>query len=282
MRLFLQQVQRLDPDYAPSHADLQQIAEICRQLEGMPLAIELAAAWIRSLSLTEIEAAVQHRLDLLTTTLRDVPERHRSMLRSFRPFMAAARRSASGTCCASLPSSAAAVRLAAAAAVAGATPGDLEGLVDKSWLRVRDRRFTLPRTDAPILPRQARTRSTRRRRGEAVEAVHRRHCAYFAGMARAEEQTLNWQREPMAIFSADFGNLEAAWHWALAHGEFTATRQMMNGLFFVAEMTGWYGAMLPYFERCRGRPALTLGSRQETQTSPPPGDSVLVYQHSLH
>ena len=49
----------------------------------MPLAIELAATWTRILSLDEIARRLEHGLDLLTTTMRGVPARHRSMVATF-------------------------------------------------------------------------------------------------------------------------------------------------------------------------------------------------------
>lgn len=247
IRLFLQRMWRLEPGFRPTPADLAQIAAICRLLEGMPLAIELAAAWVRSLSLAEIAAAVRGRLELFTTNLRDVPARHRSMqtifdhswrllnaheqnlLRQLAVFR--------GGC-----------TLAAAAAVTGATPGDLERLVDKSWLRVQERRFTLHELMRQYCAERL-DHEHESATGEAADLVRHRHCHYFAGITGAEEQALNWQREPMSLLSADFGNLETAWLWAIAQSDFLATRQMLNGLFFFAEMTGWFGAVLPLFER---------------------------------
>ena len=82
-RLFLQCVRRLQPDFAPDAEEAQLIAEICRRLEGMPLAIELAASWIRSLSLRALAAEVASGLQQLETPLRDVPPRHRSMAAVF-------------------------------------------------------------------------------------------------------------------------------------------------------------------------------------------------------
>jgi predicted ATPase/DNA-binding SARP family transcriptional activator len=246
LRLFLQRVQHLLPSFQPTPADLQQIAEICRLLEGMPLAIELAAGWVRTLSLAEIANAVRDRLDIFRTTLRDLPTRHRSMhavfdhswrllddrerslLRQLSVFR--------GGC-----------TLAAAAAVSGAAPADLESLVDKSWLRVHERRFSLHELTRQYCAEQL-AQEHQSEVGEAPEEVYRRHCRYFAALTGAEEKALNWQREPMAVFTPDYGNLEAAWHWAVAHNDFAATRQMMTSLFFFAEMTGWIGAMLPFYE----------------------------------
>ena len=246
LRLFVQRMQQLSPSAQPTPADLQQIAEICRLLEGMPLGIELAAALVRSLSLAELAQAVRGRLELFTSTLRDLPVRHRSMHavfdHSWRLLDARERgllRQLSvfrGGC-----------TLAAAAAVAGASPADLESLLDKSWLRVHERRFTMHELMRQYCAEKL-DQEHESEAGEPAEEVYRRHCVRFAGVTGAEEQALNWQREPMAIFSADFGNLEAAWFWAIAHGDFAATRRMMNSLFFFAEMTGWFGAMLPFFE----------------------------------
>lgn len=255
MQLFLRRLHQLDASFQPMPADLEQSAEICRLLEGMPLAIELAAGWARSLALSEIKQAVRGRLDLFTTPLRDLPTRHRSMhavfdhswnlldarerslLRQFSVFR--------GGC-----------TLDAAKVVAGATLADLERLVDKSWLRVQERRYGLHElmrqycADKLAQEHEAAT-------GEAAAAVQRRHCAYYAGAAGAEERLLNWKTDSMAFLRADFGNLEAAWRWAVDHGDLDATRQMMNGLFFVAEMTGWFDALLPFFEDA----AVTLRTR---------------------
>ncbi len=55
------------------------IVEICRLVEGMPLAIELAASWVTLMSAADILAAIRESLRFLETDLRGVPERHRSM-----------------------------------------------------------------------------------------------------------------------------------------------------------------------------------------------------------
>jgi predicted ATPase len=81
--LFLACVRRVQPDFRPTAGDARCIVRICRLLEGSPLAIELAAAWLRALPLAQIERELEHGLDLLATTMRDVPQRHRSMTAAF-------------------------------------------------------------------------------------------------------------------------------------------------------------------------------------------------------
>jgi predicted ATPase/DNA-binding SARP family transcriptional activator len=56
------------------------VARLCRRLDGLPLAIELAAARMRSMSITEIEERLDERFALLTSTSRTTPERHRTLL----------------------------------------------------------------------------------------------------------------------------------------------------------------------------------------------------------
>ena len=57
------------------------MARICRLVEGMPLGIELAAAWVRVLPLGEIADEIERTLDFLAASARDVPARHRSLRR---------------------------------------------------------------------------------------------------------------------------------------------------------------------------------------------------------
>ena len=80
VRLFLQSAHRNQPNFAlQDRADLTYLARICRLVAGMPLALELAAAWVDLLPLVEIAAGLQKGLDFLETDIRDMPERHRSI-----------------------------------------------------------------------------------------------------------------------------------------------------------------------------------------------------------
>ena len=78
VRLFAQSARRVQPDFSLS-AELDCVLHICRLVEGMPLAIELAASWLKLLSCPEIARQIEQSLDFLTTPVRNVPARHRSM-----------------------------------------------------------------------------------------------------------------------------------------------------------------------------------------------------------
>ena len=60
-------------------ANRNMVEELCRRLEGIPLALELAAAWMDTLAPTDILAGLEHRFDLLVSAHDDVPARHRSL-----------------------------------------------------------------------------------------------------------------------------------------------------------------------------------------------------------
>ena len=77
--LFTQRAQAVKPDFTLSDENVEAVAEICRRLDGLPLAIELAAARIRLLLPAALLARLEHRLPLLTGGTRDLPIRQQTL-----------------------------------------------------------------------------------------------------------------------------------------------------------------------------------------------------------
>lgn len=79
IRLFVQSARRVQQQFKVTEANLPALLRICTLVEGMPLGLEMAAAWVDQLSPTEIAAELEKSLDLLAFTWYDTPERHQSM-----------------------------------------------------------------------------------------------------------------------------------------------------------------------------------------------------------
>src|SRR6185369_13379340 len=76
--LFFERARVARPTFAPG-GDAGLVARICRRLDGIPLAVELAAARVKVLSLEQIDARLEDRFRLLTAGERDAPERHKTL-----------------------------------------------------------------------------------------------------------------------------------------------------------------------------------------------------------
>ena len=79
IELFLESMRRHSPSATTDDDDLEQIMDICQIIAGVPLGIELAAAWVRVLSFREILGEIRKNLELLSSETRDFPGRHRSI-----------------------------------------------------------------------------------------------------------------------------------------------------------------------------------------------------------
>jgi DNA-binding SARP family transcriptional activator/predicted ATPase len=170
VRLFQERARPLRPGV---EADVDGAARICRLVGGLPLAVELAARWVRAATPSAIADRLEHGLELLHTTAPDVPPRHRSMQSVFDASV----RLLSGDERRALRrlSVLHGFDLAAAAAVAGAGLPLLAGLVDQSLVTAGpDGRYAMH----PLL-RQYAARRLAEDPAEAAE-TRARHAAHFA------------------------------------------------------------------------------------------------------
>src|SRR5262249_6609742 len=79
VQLFVQNARRVQSSFALDPAHVPAVTHICQLVGGMPLGIELASAWVRALSCEQIAQEIEHSLDILETSARNVPARHRTM-----------------------------------------------------------------------------------------------------------------------------------------------------------------------------------------------------------
>lgn len=83
VKLFLQSARRASPLFKPEKDDWKTIGEICRLVGGMPLGIEMAAAWLEMLSLPEIVEEIRRGLGIFESTRSDIPENQHNLYSVF-------------------------------------------------------------------------------------------------------------------------------------------------------------------------------------------------------
>lgn len=243
VQLFVQQARQVQPQFVLGD-ELPSVLAICRQVEGMPLGLELAASWLRAMSCQQIAARLASSFDFLTTPLRNMPERHRSLRTIFEKTWSLL----------AADEQAVLMRLAlfhggfdveAAVAVAGATWPVLAGLVDKSLLRMD----ASGRYDLHELWRQYATEKLAQA-GE-LNNTTRRHLAYFVQLAEAGE-THAYGRAQVIWYDRlerEMDNLRAALVWALSHDEIEAGLRLAGALRWVWEMRGYLEEGVGWFTK---------------------------------
>jgi tetratricopeptide (TPR) repeat protein len=235
VRLFLESARRVRPDLRLSAEDQAAISRICRFLEGLPLGIELAAAWSRVFSPTEIERETQQNLDFLSTTWSDVPDRHRNMRALFEQSWNYLSESERQTV-ARLSVFRGGFSYQAAQVVANTTPFSLADLVDRSVIRVQ----ATGRCDTHELVRQFAMQKLDDNH-DAARTTRRAHAQHYAAFLEACEQDLRGARQQQSVsaITADLENVRTAWRWSVSHRQVEQIGQSLESLHLFYYARGW-------------------------------------------
>lgn len=243
--LFVQRAKRLQPDFTPSIETFTEVVRICRIVGGMPLAIELAAGWLRYLPLAEIADEIQTNLSFLATTTRNDAERHRSMRAVFehswqlldeRERLALMYFSVFGG----------GFTRQAAAAVANADLRLLSGLVDSSWLQQNPQgRYRIHELARQYAEEKLEAETSLASQARAA------HCACYATLADRIAGTEGAFSEhiPMNILLLEIENIWAGWHWATVNHNFDEIGKYINTLTWLGDAQGLYGEVVAEFEK---------------------------------
>ena len=216
-RLFVDRAGAAHADFELTLENAPAVAEVCVRLDGLPLAIELAAARVRLLTPEAMLARLDQRLPLLTGGARDLPARQRT-LRGAIDWSYELLDDGEKRLLERLAVFAGGCTLDAAESVCDATLDALESLIEKSLLRQQ------PRAGEP---RFSMFETIREYAGERLDelpdatAVRRRHAEHFLAWAEARESArlageLTGEYEPE---DAEHENVQAAMAWARATGE---------------------------------------------------------------
>ncbi len=235
VELFLQRARRAHAGFDPTTDDYPAIVKICRLVDGMPLGIELAAAWVRTLSCEEIASEIERGLDFLSVSARDLPVRHRSLRAVFDhswQLLADDERSIL-------------LRLSifrggftrdAAQQVAGASLHKLSALVTKSLIR----RTGTGRYDQHELVRQY--AAARLQESTEEESIARAlHCRYYTSLLQQTEPRLksSEQKSVIADLTPDVDNLRSAWTWAVGQRKLSELQKATRCLQWFFDLRGW-------------------------------------------
>ena len=240
-RLFFQRAKRARLNFSPTTEELGSVLEICRLVQGLPLGLELAATWVRTLTCRDIAQELRENLDFLSVHTRDRADRHRSLRAVFESswglLKPEEREVLSG-----LSVLKGGFRREAAADLVGATIPVLVSLVEKSLLRV-DASGRYDRH--PLLYTYISEKLGDDRRLE----LRRRHAEHF--LVFAEELNLKLKQPqdalPLNLLEREHENLRVALDWSLQHAPETAL-QLAGALGRFWEIHGYINEGCTYLQ----------------------------------
>ena len=248
VELFVSRVRLVRPTFDPDPDDLEHVREICRSLDGLPLAIELVAARAKLLGPRALRARLDRRLELSRSEV-DVPQRHRT-LRATLDWSYHLLPVAAQTAFRHLGAFDGDFDLAATTAVVEADTDPLDviaDLVDASLLTVQEGPDGEPRL------RMLRTVSLFAQQLLDQDAdgdeIRRRHAEHYLGVARSASAELRGEHHVRArdALEREIGNLRAALEWSLRPGRRgDGVQRLELGLRMCEQLSWfWYGCGYP-------------------------------------
>lgn len=255
--LFAERARQACPRFGADPADMPAVGLVCARLDGLPLALELAAAWLRTLTAAELAAELDHRFALLVRGPRAVVARHETLLASMNwshDMLSGAEQAVFRR----LAVFAGSFTLDAARAVCALRGTGEEGvldavsrLVDKSLLvtgsdggRMRYRQLETVRAYAHDRLAEA---------GETT-AARDRHLDYFLGLVESAAAQLDGDADRWRTrLEAEHDNLREALDWGLAADDPERGRRLAAGLPWLWQLHGHGREGFAYLQRAIDR-----------------------------
>lgn len=242
--LFVERARSASPEFSLNDENAGAVAEISARLDGLPLALELAAARLKVFSAGELADRLRTRMDVLGGGARDLPARQRTLRGtiewSYELLETDERRLFE------LLSVFSTARLDALEEVAMAACPDvdaveaLSSLVDKSLVRSVEaggkRRFAMLATIREFAAERLTVTP------EVENAVRLAHARYYAGFAAALSSGLEGDAREATLgeLGSELGNLRAAWRWWVGAGDLEQLRLLRDPLWALHDARGWY------------------------------------------
>jgi predicted ATPase/DNA-binding SARP family transcriptional activator len=242
LRLFAARARAVDPGFELDEPAAREVARVCGRLDGLPLAIELAAARSPLLTPAQMLERLEREPQLLGTGPRDAPARHQTLAATIRwsyDLLEPEERLAF----ARLGVFAGGCTLEAAEHVCDVTLESLGVLVDNSLLRRRDLRFTMLET--------VRHFAVERLEEDGAAELRRRHAEWLAELAEAARTANLAGEDPVPWLDrleAEHDNIRAALGWAVG-AEVELALELVSALRPFWEMRGHFGEGLRWAEQ---------------------------------
>ena len=221
--LFVQTARQIRSTFDLTVDTLPDVQQICRLVQGMPLALILAASWIEVLTPAEIAIEISRSIDFLAADMRDLPARQRSVRAIFE------------TSWQRLPTKQRELFMwlsifrggftrEAAVEVGGASLALLKALGHRSLIR----HDSTGRYEIHELLRQFGLELLAEQAAEA----HARHAEYFCGYIEQREIDLrgSGQSRAMAEIEVEIDNIRSAWQWAVSHEKYERSSRALEAL----------------------------------------------------
>jgi predicted ATPase len=254
VHLFRERAQQVQRQFDTAHV-LEDVIRICQLVEGLPLALELAASWVRVMSCRDIAREIEFGLEFLSSARSNVPERHRSLKAALEyswKLLTAKEQEVLGQ----LAIFVGGFRREAASEVAGATIPVLASLVDKSLLRV------LPdgRYDKHPLVHQFSREKLAQPTHDQARAKHGNY--YLAFLEKIGQQMREGeQQEALDKLGEEQFNAFAAWDWASEKGLFEKMQQSRRALTILFDERGRYQEGEAFFAKVLQSDLLASGKQ---------------------
>ena len=233
VQLFLQSGRRLQPHFEITPQNLNGVVRVCRLVEGMPLGIELAAAWLDLLNPAEIADEIERGLDFLEIEWAGIPERQRSLRAVFNSSWQLLN-DQERTALKGLSVFQSSFTIQAVQAVTGVSMKVLRGLMHKSWLKHAP-------NDRYQIHEILRQYVAERLQADPVEwqAVGERYAAYYAAFLEEQARIMRGPHQANAylVVGAEFENIRLAWEWGLRQKNLNAVvERMLPAVFRYCEL----------------------------------------------
>ncbi len=251
VQLFVERAEAVKPGFELTDENAEAIAELCLRLDGLPLAIELAAARIRLFSPQALQQRLGSRLQLLRGGARDLPERQQTLrdtidwsyelLEAHEKTLFEVVSVFSGCTFEAVETVVGGIERLGEGEV-DVVEG-LVSLVDKSLIRLSD--------DGARDPRLRMLETIREYAADRLnadpelhDAACQAHAAYFADFGQRQWRRMaGYEREAaMEAMTAELENLKIAWHYWANEGDLEQLHKMVDSLWLLYDRRGWYQA----------------------------------------